>query len=296
MVVTHKQPDSGVTVFRYELPNLKTGQIIKVLNCSDIHLDSKQCDRKLLKKHCEQADFIKIYGDLFDLMQGRNDKRRSLSDLKDKYKSSNYIDEVVKDAAEFFKPYAKKLLFVGLGNHETSVIHNIGTNPLSAFCLLMRMYGSNVVEGTYQGYIVDQFTQAKTTAKTGNFNVVTTAYHHGSGGAPQKTEGTLEIEGDKAKFPNADIVMKGHNHFKWHNPGQTRYWLNKNYIIEKKVQHHVRLGTYKESKFTDGWEVEKGFKPTPIGGYFVTYFMKSEKSETTDNYNHYIRFEIQPAE
>lgn len=289
MDVKFSQPDSGVTVFRFEPKNLKKQRLVRVLNCSDLHIDSKQCDRELLKKHCEEADYIKIYGDLFDLMQGRNDKRRSLSDLKDKYKASNYVDEVVKDAVEFFKPYAKKLLFVGLGNHETSVIHNIGTNPLSAFCLLMRIHGSNVVEGTYQGYIVDSF---KDPFGTGNLNIVTTAFHHGSGGSPQKTEGTLEIEGDKAKFPNADIVMKGHNHFKWHNPGQTRYWLNKNYKIEKRVQHHVRLGTYKEARFTDGWEVEKGFKPTTLGGYFVDYnivFIGENKSAR-------VSFEIQSAE
>jgi len=211
MKVTFSQPDQGVTVFVFEPKNIKVGQFLKVLNISDIHIDSEQCDRELLKQHCEQADYIKIYGDLFDLMQGRNDKRRSLSDLKEKYKSSNYIDKVVMDAAEFFKPYAEKLLFVGLGNHETSVIHNIGTNPLSAFCLLMRMAGSKVIEGTYQGYIVDSF---KNPFSSGNLNIITTAFHHGSGGAPQKTEGTLEIEGDKAKFPNADIIMKGHNHFR----------------------------------------------------------------------------------
>jgi len=290
MEVTNAYPDKGVTVFRYSPKNLKNGRLMRILNCSDIHLDSHQCDRELLKKHCDEADYIKIYGDLFDLMQGRNDKRRSLSDLKDKYKASNYIDEVVKDAAEFFKPYAKKLIFVGQGNHESSVIHNIGTNPLSAFCLLMRMYGSNVVEGTYQGYIVDQFKQP---TGTGNMNTITTAFHHGSGGAPQKTEGTLEIEGDKAKFPNADLVMKGHNHFKWHNPGQTRYWLNKNYKVEKRVQHHIRLGTYKASKFTDGWEVEKGFKPTPLGGYFIDYIIQRTGNDSDAAK---IIFEVKSAE
>lgn len=288
MRVTYDQPDNGVTVFRYEPKNLLVGELMKVLNCSDIHLDSKECDRELLKKHCEEADFIKIYGDLFDLMQGRNDKRRSYGDLKDKYKASNYVDEVVKDAVEFFKPYAKKLLFVSTGNHETSVILNLGTNPISAFCMLMRMHGSTVVESGYQGYIVDQIKIPYKTV-SGNLNNIVTAYHHGSGGSPQKTEGTLEIEGDKAKFPNADIIMKGHNHFKWHNPGQTRYWLNKNYKMEKRVQHHVRLGTYKQSKFTDGWEIEKGFKPTPMGGYFVKYILYKE------NNSNKVRFEIQDA-
>lgn len=292
MNVTFQQPDAGVTVFTHKIKGT-VGHKFKILNCSDIHIDSKDCDRELLAKHCEQADYIKIYGDLFDLMQGKNDKRRSYSDLKDKYKATNYIDEVVKDAANFFKPYAKKLLYVGLGNHETSVISNVGTNPLSAFCLLMRMNGSNVVEGTYQGFIVDNFEVYNSV----HLNSIITAFHHGHGGAPQKTEGTLEMEGDKAKFPNADIIMKGHNHFMWHNPGQTRYWLNNKYRMERRTQHHVRLGTYKKGKFIDGWEVEKGFKPTSLGGYMVNYSLEINRdTEIHNNVTKHIRFEIQVAQ
>ena len=99
----------------------------------------------------------------------------------------------------------------------------------------------------------------------------------------------LEMEGEKAKFPNADIVVKGHNHFKWHNPGQNRYWLTKANKVETKIQHHVRLGTYKKAKFTDGWEIEKGFKPTPLGGYFLTYIASSNRQDKS------ITFEIQDA-
>lgn len=295
MKIAISQPDKGVTVFTHTISGT-VGLKFKILNCSDIHIDSKECDRDLLEKHCKEADYIKIYGDLFDLMQGRDDKRRSYSDLKEKYKSTNYIDEVVKDAANFFKPFAKKLLFVGLGNHETSVISKLGTNPLSAFCLLMRMNNSQVVEGSYQGFIVDNFLIPYEN-KSLNLNAITTAFHHGHGGAPQKTEGTLEMEGDKAKFPNADIIMKGHNHFMWHNPGQTRYWLNKKYRIETRVQHHVRLGTYKRGKFVDGWEVEKGFKPTSLGGYMVSYRLELNRDPNNhDNVNKYIRFEIQPMQ
>lgn len=292
MIVTSSSPDKGVTIFKFHPKKLGKGHFMRILNCSDIHIDSKLCDRDLLRKHCEEADYIKIFGDLFDLMQGRGDKRRSYSDLKDKHKATNYIDTVVQDAVQFFKPFAKKLLYVGLGNHETSVILNTGTNPLSAFCMMMRMEGSNVVEGTYQGFIVDSF--VKVNEKDGNTNSIVTAFHHGHGGAPQKTEGTLDIEGDKAKYPGVDIVVKGHNHFKWHNPGQTSYWLNRRYCVEKRVQHHVRLGTYKASKFTDGWEVEKGFKPTPLGGYFIDY--KFQQHPTGNSYNIKTLFEIQSAD
>jgi predicted phosphodiesterase len=268
MQVIIEQPDNGVYFFKFKAQK-KVGRLLRVLNCSDIHIDSKQCDRELLKKHLDNCDFVRIYGDLFDLMQGRHDKRRSPTDLKNKYLVSAYIDEVVKDAVEFFKPYANKLLFVSLGNHETSVIHHVGTNPISAFCMLMRMHGSMVVEGVYQGFIVDKFYYDK--IQTKQLKSIIYAYHHGHGGAPQKTEGTLEIEGDKAKFPNADIVLKGHNHFKWHNPGQARYWINKLGHIEKRVQHHLRLGTYKHSRMDNGWEVEKGFKPTSVGSWYIDY-------------------------
>ena len=279
-----ESPDKGVYSFRFK-DKFPSGKKIKILVCSDIHIDSKECDREILKRHCQEADYIRIVGDLFDLMQGRNDKRRSYGDLKESYKASNYVDEVVKDAALFFKPFAKKLQLVTLGNHETSVILNLGTNPLSAFCFMMRTFGSDVIEGSYQGFIKDAFEDTNKRIK----GSVITAFHHGHGGSAQKTEGMLEMEGDKAKFPNADIVVKGHNHFKWHNPGQNRYWLNDSLKVETKVQHHVRLGTYKRPKFTDGWEIEKGFKPTPLGGYFLTYTAKAPHS------NKVISFDIQDA-
>lgn len=277
MTVTVKQTQRGVYLFRYTIKP-KAGDKIKILNISDVHLDSEKCDRDLLKSHCEKADFIKIYGDLFDLMQGKHDRRRSYSDLKDKHKAINYIDLVVMDAVEFFAPFAKKLIFVSLGNHESSVVANTGTNPLSVFSSRLRLeHGSNVVEGSYQGFIIDSFFQQNTQKKI--IGSYITAYHHGHGGAPQKTEGTLEIEGDKAKYPNADIIVKGHNHFRWHNPGQTRYWLNTSYFVEERVQHHVRLGTYKRPEFTDGWSVEKGFKPTSVGGYFFNYELYAKNSK-----------------
>lgn len=283
--VTSEVTDKGVVCFRYNLDKKIIGHILKVLNISDVHLDSKSCNKELLKKHCEQADYIKIYGDLFDLMQGKHDKRRSNSEMKDIYLKSNYIDQVVKDAVDFFKPYAKKLIFVSLGNHETSVIANAGTNPISAFCLLMRMEGSPVIEGTYQGFITDRFIQGN------SMYSFITAYHHGYGGNAKKTEGALEMEEDKAKYPNADLVVKGHNHYRWHNPGQTRYWLTTRGKIEKKVQHHLRLGTYKEGNATEGWEVEKGFKPISTGGWFINYEMFIDD----DGKSYAMKFKVEEA-
>ena len=51
----------------------------KFLLMSDIHIDSRKCDRALLKKHLDQAKAegagVFIFGDLFDAMQGKYDPR-----------------------------------------------------------------------------------------------------------------------------------------------------------------------------------------------------------------------------
>ena len=68
--------DMAIAVDYHTTKNLKPLMVI-----SDVHWDSKDCDRKLLKKHLnsalEQDAAIIIIGDFFDLMEGRNDMRRS---------------------------------------------------------------------------------------------------------------------------------------------------------------------------------------------------------------------------
>lgn len=284
-----ESPERGVYVHTFAIKR-NNAFSMKVLHCSDVHIDSSDCDRDLLKKHLEQADYVKIFGDLFDLMQSKHDKRRSYNELKEKYKSDNYIDLVVEDAVDFFKPYAKKIIFVSLGNHETSVIKNTGTNPISIFCSRLRSYGSQVIEGSYAGFQVDRF------ENDGKFvDKKVYYYHHGHGTNAQKTEGTLELDGDKARVPNADIVLKGDNHYKWHNPGQTSVWLNGMFRMESKVQHHIRLGTYKKFTFTDGWAVQKGLKPTSIGGWFINY-RHLITGKTRASRTHKIVFDVQDAQ
>ena len=80
-----------------------------VLLTSDEHFDSKDCDRKLLKKHHEQAKernaIILKLGDIFDCMGGAYDPRSGKGDLRPEYNVKNYFDVIVKDAAKFYEPY-----------------------------------------------------------------------------------------------------------------------------------------------------------------------------------------------
>ena len=71
----------------------------KLLLMSDIHYDSKYCDRKLLKRDLDNANkenaLILIAGDFFDAMQGKKDLRGSYDELRPEYKTDKYFDVIV---------------------------------------------------------------------------------------------------------------------------------------------------------------------------------------------------------
>ena len=71
---------------------------------SDEHYDNKKCDRKALKKHLDQAkanDWGWIsFGDFYDCMGGKWDKRSSKKDIRPEYNKGWYFDEVRKDVVK----------------------------------------------------------------------------------------------------------------------------------------------------------------------------------------------------
>ncbi len=78
----------------------------KVLLISDLHWDNPKCDRELLKKHLDEAlkgnHDILINGDLFCLMQGAYDPRKSKSDIRPEHNSANYFDAIINTAVDWF--------------------------------------------------------------------------------------------------------------------------------------------------------------------------------------------------
>lgn len=82
----------------------------KVLLLSDLHWDNPYCDRVLLKKHLDEAlngdHDILINGDLFCLMQGAYDPRKSKADIRPEHNVVNYFDAIINTAVDWFTPYA----------------------------------------------------------------------------------------------------------------------------------------------------------------------------------------------
>jgi hypothetical protein len=156
---------------------------------SDLHWDNPHCDRGLLTNHLKEAQRrnagVIVNGDFFCLMQGKGDPRRSKEDIREEHNNARYLDSIVNTAVEWFAPYAKNLLLVGYGNHETSIIHHQETDILQRFASTLNYATGSAVEvGGYGGTI--DIRVLHDAIRGVNFVV---HYFHGAGGeAPSAVE------------------------------------------------------------------------------------------------------------
>jgi len=246
---------------------------------ADQHYDSTHCDRNLLKRHHEKAVERKAgifcFGDLFDVMQGKNDRRGSKGDLREEYKGGNYYDRVVDDATNFYKPYADNYIAMTYGNHETAIIKHQETDVLKRLVDGLNTDGSDVQLGAYSGWIVFRFH-----SNEGRVRKFRLFYHHGSGGGGPVTKGVIQTNRRAVYLPDANIIVTGHIHEAWHlETVQER--INKVNTPYLSTQHHVQLPTYKE-EYLDGvgWHVERGAPPKPLGGYWLRFYFSTRDDVT----------------
>jgi hypothetical protein len=246
---------------------------------SDVHFDSKKCNRAALKRTMDEAmnrdAGILIFGDFFDVMGSRADKRASKSDLRPEYLTSNYLEAIIDDGVEFLKTYAANLLFIGQGNHELTIKKFQEIDILSVLAYKLRAEaGWSGMIGGYEGWI--QFRQRR------NQHAAITRtmfFTHGTGGNSPVTRGTIATNRRQVNI-DADIFVSGHIHTQWSMPINRRV-LNDKGNEELREVLHLQLGTYKESHLDrNGWEAMKGFAAPNIGGYWLKFgFGKGEQSE-----------------
>jgi predicted phosphodiesterase len=245
-----------------------------LLLISDVHYDSKSCERELLKQSLDKAleknAIILFNGDFFDMMQSRNDKRSMKGSLRKEYLGDNYFDLVIEDAYEFLKPYAKNILVMADGNHETAITKNYETNPLERLCYMLRKEGgSNTQHTGYQGWLVISFNHQ------GNNAAYYIKMHHGSGGNARVTKGIIEHNRMGTYVEGADLIWLGHTHTQYCVHSTIERITSSNvYNVDLHKVYHIRTGCWKQEYKEGGWAVEKGFGPSEIGGYWVEIIMK----------------------
>ena len=263
--------------FTLEIPT-GSKQTTSMMLASDVHFDSSHCDVKLLTEHLRQANETKspvlIAGDFFDAMQGHDDPRRSIEELKAQYKVSHYFDAIVLDASHYLQQFPDVPVWLfGMGNHETSVLHKINTNLLERLAYDMRLHKMQAEAAGYWGYL-----RVRMSYKNGgDTNTKMIYWHHGvSSGAPV-TKGVIQVNRQGVYLQAPDVVVNGHNHQAYWMPVSVERINNKTMMPYTTMVHYFRTPGYKMSPPDTleviGYGAERHRSPTPRGCVFldITY-------------------------
>ena len=264
--------DSNVHFFKFKVKSKTT---IHTLFCSDIHLDSIHCKREILRRHFDEVKdsdgLIFIFGDLFDVMASFGDKRlqREAVDPMFIQHGRTYLDLVREYAIEFLETYKRNLAFISPGNHEKTIEKYHNTDMLrNVIYTLNQDQKTNIQYGGYSGWINFHFELGKGHLISNNVH-----YHHGFGGNAKRSKGMLDVQLEVMKYPDADILVRGHTHQKWYDPSTTRVRMNCKGKVYKDKCRYIQSGSYVDGidKGKAGWPVMRNFMPTDIGGWFVNF-------------------------
>jgi hypothetical protein len=258
----------------------KNWEETKVLLISDLHWDNPKCDRALLKKHLDEAlkgnHDVLINGDLFCLMQGAYDPRKSKSDIREEHNVANYFDAIINTAVEWFAPYAHLIKFIGYGNHETAILKRQETDIIERFVTLLNYKcQSNVQVGGYGGWVRVHFADG---VNSKSFNI---KYMHGFGGGGAVTRGTIQHNRMSVNVEGADAIWMGHVHEDYEMTYTVEFLSNQDTVLQRDILM-IRTSAYKEEygDGSKGWHIERGASPKPIGGRWLILKPYRGKNET----------------
>lgn len=244
-----------------------------VMLSADRHHDNIHCDRRLERRHLEQAAergaLIIDAGDLFCAMQGKYDPRSSMDDIRPEDVGEDYLDRIVTHAAQDYGPFASNWLVIGQGNHDTNIRKRHGTDLISNLVHRLNTdYGAAAHIGGYGGWVRFMFRMNHTKRQS-----IRLKYYHGSGGGGPVTRGVIQTNRQAVFIPDADIVLNGHTHDSWIVP-IARERLSAAGKVFKDLQKHARTPGYNYTygDGSAGWDVERGSGPKPVGCIWLRLF------------------------
>jgi len=250
---------------------------------SDLHWDNPHCDRGLLKNHLDEAvkrnAAIILNGDTYCCMGGKYDRRADKSLIRPEHNTDRYFDAIVDTSVEWFAPYAKNILLIGYGNHETAIIKHGETDLLQRFASTLNYAtGSAVQVGGYGGTI--DIRVLHDTIRGVNFVV---HYFHGHSGGGAVSRGVIHDQRLLAGTEGYDLTWMGHVHELYYHQNMVhRYDRSTKTLIQKPI-HQLRTATYKEEWDGGymGFHTERGRGPKPLGGYWLK--LETSRNSSKDN-------------
>lgn len=242
---------------------------------SDAHFDNPHNDRELEKRHLDEAlergAGIIDAGDLFCVMGGKWDPRSNKAGVRPEHQCGDYLDAVVRSAADFYEPYAKNIICLGYGNHETAILKRHESNLSERLAQALRDRTGALVPVTgYTGWVKFQF------MTSGRVNTARTLWHmHGYGGGGPVTADNIQAQRQNAYIEGADIMLSGHVHERWAREFM-KVGITQDGEVFQRSAWYVKSGTYK-CEYGDGsggWHIETGKPPKPLGAWWLkmTYY------------------------
>lgn len=248
----------------------------------DRHHDNPHCNHELEKKHLDEAldreaGIIDV-GDLFCAMQGKYDKRSNKLDIRPEHQTGEYLDSLVNTAADFYEPYAKNIVALGYGNHETSILSRHETNLTERLAQALRTKTGALCPVTgYTGWVRFCLEDG-----SGHRSSRTLWHMHGYGGGGPVTQDTIQAQRQNAYVDGADIMLSGHVHQRWCQENM-KIHLDSSGEVKQRSSWYVKTATYKEEygSGVGGWHVGTGKPPKPLGAWWLklTYDLYSVKKQ-----------------
>jgi hypothetical protein len=245
--------------------------VIKIKPIMDIHKGSKTCDIKAFKKYINEYDektYFMTVGDLWDAIYFR-DKRFKASG-QDHSDKDDPIDEEIKEMVDLLSPIKDRIICVGHGNHEETVLKMCMTNMSKRLAIAL--------DAPFLGY--SYWVRLHLSGKgDGGVRQVDIFCSHGFGGGCRTEGGSITKYSKFSDRYLCDIFIVGHDHKKQF----VRYPLLgiagiKDVRLISKSKMVCLGGSWKKAYSDDTsttWEEGKGFPPNEIGG--ITIEIKPER-------------------
>lgn len=248
---------------------------------ADRHIDNPASDLQLQRYHLDQAKqrdaFVLDFGDLFDAMQGKQDKRSRKRDIRPEIfeNESSYLNGLVNYARDFFGPYSDNLALISRGNHEQSIDNKLEYDLVDALIYKLKAeFNSPVAQGGYRGWV--RFLFENGSARFGRNGY----WIHGYGGGGAVTKDVIQTNRKAVYLSNADYVFSGHTHDQWWVPIERTHLLDSGREIWTR-QHHVKIPSYKDEFFdkNDGFHIETGKPPKPRGAWWMRFYWSKREED-----------------
>lgn len=248
--------------------------IYKIKPIGDVHLGSSYCDLRSFKKFLREDDdpytFFFGIGDLFDAVV-QTDWRYIPSAIAHG-KRDDFIDAAVRDMCYLLEPYKDRIICLGLGNHEKTILKKANTNMVKRVC--------RELDVPYAGYSffidLSLIKVAKDGKRITKSHRVVIRAHHGWGSGSRTQGYPLTKYAHDIKNYEADVYCYGHDHRLMSDHMDVIVPCGDS--IDARKKFICLTGTFLRtlSKTTDAaYGEEAGYPPAPVGG--LTIKIKPER-------------------